>query len=295
MSRAVPRTAADVLERRFVSYQAPLELARRWARSGDLEHVAEAVALLPGLLEERHFPWQVEIGHELVFALTEQAALRGAPQGFGEARHEFDQVSSWATDPSEELLARSGKLYKAKGDQSFLRPGETSSSAADRRIAAHYYELALGEYSRAYAIRRGHFPGINVACLQLLLAALRGDRAPAGDAAKPLHEQTAEALLASREQWPLVSEADEVVWAPATQGEACLLLQRWEEAREWYASAIASALCDAHSRQTMREQTQRVVRAFKMLEPPVRAAFDPAAVFGDASTKAPAPPPPGDA
>jgi hypothetical protein len=119
-------------------------------------------------------------------------------------------------------------------------------------------------YGRAYSqVRQGHYPGINMATLHLVCAALDHF---AKDAASSQHNREAatsiaQALLDHRQQWPADQPSDVTIWHPATEAEALVLLRKWSEAANHYRSIPA----EKRDRDSMRKQVERLLTSWKQL------------------------------
>lgn len=257
-------TAAEVLSLQYVSYWAPLAKARKWARSGEDALKREAIALLQAL--RQRYPHALEIGQELALTLLECSMD-------ADARRVLQDLDAMCNNPNEEILCRWGRLYKDNGDRYVrLAPpprggqGEepAGESAEEPVTAARYYRLALEKYAAAYQIRFGHYPGINNATLLLMLAALSSD-ASQSDQNHRESEDLARELLKRRGSWPQDLAEDLDVWHPATEAEAQLLLQEWEEAAQLYRSAQNAMACERLHRDSMRKQVVRILYCFARL------------------------------
>lgn len=263
-------TAKSVLDMRFISYATPLALARKWARSDEPRDREQALELLKGLFAR--FPHSLEIGQELALAYMQSGE-------HGTARSILDQLQLLCRSPNEEVLARRGRDYRDKGD-SYVRYPEYvgppkvriggATEIADE--ALRYYRLALQEYEKAYQIRFGHYPGVNVATLHLLLAAFETDdtqRAKHLDASKTL----AQRLLARKAEWPHEHD-DDGVWHAASAGELHLLLREWQAAEDSYRTAWRHAKCQEFHCQSMLKQVIRIVYCYQRLGVGSLGAFD---------------------
>ncbi|MFO7901595.1 MAG: tetratricopeptide repeat-containing protein, partial [Pirellulaceae bacterium] len=209
----VTPTAEDVLEMSFISYSTPLDLARRWLQSGDRDERQEAKKLLEGLIGR--YPHSLDIGQHLALCYLESEEEE-------RARRILERMSLLSRNPNEEILARGGRVYRDQGDRYVKWQDDDSDRNAELQ-ALRLYRQALQEYEKAYLVRSGHYPGINVATLHLLIAAIEPDE---GQQTSHLEEskKVAHELLNDRAKWP--SEyPDDPVWHAATQGEARLLLR----------------------------------------------------------------------
>jgi len=156
-------------------------------------------------------------------------ALAHARSGAITAAHTFlDRAQAVTTAPDRltDVLSMRGRLWK-----------DAYHRAPDGPQAKALAERARTEYRAAYELTHDSFPGINAATLSWLL----GDRAEAQ-------------RLATEIAVRLATEAPRNFWDVATAGEAQLLLGRFDQARESYSAAYASASGDAGSIATMRRQ-----------------------------------------
>ena len=255
--------ADDMLRRPYPSYHKPLETARAWLRDGT--HKNDALELLAGL--RSRYAHVLAIGNELVLALLENDRPAEAIAELGGLDRQFQEVD-------EETRCRWGSLYKREGDRAW--------EGGDLVTAESRFLQALEEYNRGYALRRGHYPGINQATLQLLLAALARQRKEDTLSLNYLRraEAVADDVLARREHWPR-DFADDDVWHPATVGEAHLLKRNWREAADHYTAALGAANVQPFHRQSIGRQARRIFEALAILEMRPEPPFDnPDALFG---------------
>jgi hypothetical protein len=246
-------TAESVLGMRFISYTTPLALARNWSQSGDKALQSEARKLLEGLFER--FPHSLEIGQQLALAYLENRQE-------AEAKAVLDKLSLMCRNPNEEVLSRAGRLYRDQGDR-YVKYPEIGGLVESPPEALSYYRLALEDYTKAYRVRNGHYPGINVATLHLLIAAFETN---ATNRAGQLQcsQTIAQKLLDRWADWPLETD-DDPVWHAATAGEANLLLNRWDAAAECYFAAQQHARFKSFHRGSMRKQVLRILYCHRRL------------------------------
>jgi tetratricopeptide (TPR) repeat protein len=254
----------------FVSYATPLELAKRWSHSGEQSVQVQALELLKGLFAR--FPHSIEIGQQLALTYLETGAE-------SEAKSVLDELQLLCRNPNEEVLSRCGRVYRDRGDRFVEYPdfpglpeGKIGGAVENSSEALRYYRLALQEYSKAYQIRLGHYPGVNVATLYLLIAAFESN-----DAARDLNlensKRIAQALLARISEWPLENK-DDPIWHAATAGELYLLLREWQSAHTCYRSAVKHDLFESFHRNSMLKQVIRIVYCQKRLGVPSLGPFD---------------------
>jgi class 3 adenylate cyclase len=175
-----------------------LERARLFEKSGDLLRAYDV--LVEGLEDD---PDNSDIKHRAILMLARAGATGHALREY--ARLGLDRVSD-----HEDILALGGRLYK---DMALTAP-------ADRR--SQWAEESAEKYGKAYKVRGGFYPGINLATMKLLAGAPEQARILARE------------VLAS-----IGSNAD--YYAKATQAEAHLLLGDAETADVALGAAIA---CD---------------------------------------------------
>jgi hypothetical protein len=191
-------------------------------------------------------------------------------------------------DLDEETLCRWGRLFKEYGD-AFLRlpwsqPDGPREPAFD--LAEGFYRKSREKYEQAYRIRSGHYPGINLATILLIL----GSRRPTAPGVAPrpelpASEELARKLLATRPDWPREQDDDLTVWHPATAGEAYLILREWGQAANQYREALRSRLLTHHARDSMRRQVERILICFQNLGVAIPPPLDdPGAFFASGST-----------
>ncbi len=246
----------------FPSYHPLLEYARKLVRSDKPDDKSKAVDLLKHLRQK--YPHVLSVGQELVFALLE---VENVPTDNTASRDEAERILSNLESQfltlDEETLCRWGRFYKDCGDEFAPIPGDRSQSGkANDHLASDYYRRSLNKYLQAYRIRSGHYPGINAATIHLILGSLH----PSNSSAEWYDSrELAKELLKNRADWPVESDKDRLVWHPATEGEAYLLLQGWETAIDKYQSAISHERSLGHPRGAMRLQIERILAAFDRL------------------------------
>jgi hypothetical protein len=256
-------TLAEVKNRRYPSYHTPLEIARTWLREGGSRR-ADAVELLRDLrVRYRHV---LDVGNDLVLALI-QAGDRVA------AWDELKALKAQFREVNEETHSRWGRYYK---DQGFL-----AWEASDLATAEECLREAAEQYEAGFAIRQGHYPGINRATLLFLLAALAQQRRESERSAAYLREArtAAAALLARRSSWP-GEQPDDRIWHRLTAGEAYLLQAEWAQAAREYTTALIQPDAQSFHRSRSRAQATRILAAWAQLGIRPEGAFDLDAVFG---------------
>jgi len=225
------------------SYHRALAAAKQRTRAGNKVDLDDAIDQLRGL--RARYPHVLDIGNELVLALMEAQRDADAEAALTQLDAEFQPLD-------EEFLCRWGRFYKEHGDRHDVNANTASA----------YYRQALAKYRQAYAVRQGHFPGINVAAVLHLLAAL-----DSGQAGQYRHEAEgmAQALLARRADWPIDQADDISIWHPATEAEARLLLGEWDRSAALYRQVLAVADLPPFARASMRRQVERIVQSFQRL------------------------------
>jgi hypothetical protein len=184
-------------------------------------------------------------------------------------------------------------VYRDKGDSFvtypiYAEPPEISIGGATENAseALRYYRLALAEYGAAYKIRFGHYPGVNVATLHLLIAAFsssNSERASNVGASEPI----ARNLLSRRGEWPLELR-DDPIWHAATEGEINLLLKDWPTRYNCYRAAQTHDEFQPFHRGSMLKQVIRIVYCQKRIGVPSVGAFeDLGMVFGATGDRVP--------
>ena len=129
-----------------------------------------------------------------------------------------------------EVISLSGRISKDYWDH--LPDGERRAKTGSRAVAC---------YAEAYAKSGDVFPGINAATMCMLT----GDEAEAR-------------RLAAAVRTTCLTDDDGGYWTAATLGEACLLLEEFDEAAKWYGIAVTrsgGAIGDVAS---MRLQVRRL-------------------------------------
>jgi hypothetical protein len=142
--------------------------------------------------------------------------------------------------------------------------------------------MSASYYRRAYDASKAYYPGINLATLKFLIAALEppppaGKRPSSGkrtyqdlaleirtNLEKQLADRTKQASEPKQQPGAAVGageppgEPDDIHWQLASLGEACLLLED-NEAVEYYRRALTHENTDSHARETTIKQANRVM------------------------------------
>jgi tetratricopeptide (TPR) repeat protein len=201
----------------------------------------------------RSHPHAIKVAQELVLAYLQHRDRDRAQQLLAELEREFPHLD-------EETLCRFGRLYRDVGDAYLL---DELLADTDRRFAARQYDKSWEHYDRAFAIRAGHYPGINRAALFFLRAwsaAAEADRQSFLRRA----QQAAEELLSRHSAWPM-DLADDNIWHLAAEAEASLLLAHWDHAIKLYRRALEQHNCTAFYRESMGNEVGRLLRALREL------------------------------
>ena len=220
-------TVESLIARDYPTWREPLRIAWAWNRGGDAEKIARAHDLLMGLRDRyRHvLAWH----YELAFNLTKQDRCEEALAQLVEIGETFQGQLD------EDTLSLWGKCHKARGDQFRAAGLRTGSSQAERLTALaeadRAYVEACRRYEQAYGLEHNWFPGINLATLWLMRAALAGELGRLTDREKlrASSVRLAGELQSAAEGWrPRLK--DDLVWIVATRGEAALLQSDWRSA-----------------------------------------------------------------
>ena len=183
-------------------------------------------------------------------------ALAHARAGAARRAHELlDQASAIGSAPERlaDVSSLRGRLWK-----------DACERAHDETAAREFAERARSEYLAAFELRQDVYPGINAATLSLLL----GDRTAAQHLARRILDRLG------------ASTAPPSCWDHATLGEAKLLVDQPNAAKDAYAAAYREARGDAGNVASMRRQLELLARvmpeaaeALPMLRPADVVAF----------------------
>lgn len=250
--------AGEAMKIAYVSYAMPLKVARYWLSQGG-EQLFEAVTLLVWLREQ--YPHALDVGHELALALLESGKSE-------EAETLAQSLRTMTRSPNEEVFGRLGRLYRDRGDLFSDLPdvprGDASARPDDER-ARDLYSRALRHYEKAYEIRNGYYPGINVAVLRVILAGLAVDQSSRNELfSKAI--KISEYLIQQHQsnKWPAPKE-NEIVWQLATAGEFLAILGHWEEADKYLTSAVTHALLSNLNVNSIGKQQRRLIHYLEKL------------------------------
>jgi hypothetical protein len=266
--RAVHRLAvaklevvATEMERWFrcglIGYDALIDLLKRWWESGDPErrkvattHSDKLAELFP--LAQDVWRWHIQLHLE--------TAPGSVPDLVRRAEERFP-------DPSEEILCRFGRARRELGDKF------RTATRPNLPRAQEQYEKAITQYERAYAIRAGHYPGVNIAALYLFVAVTYSAENPDRAAAIRMANDFAEKVRTTR-PWPVDNSDDKRIWHPATEADLLLLRRAWDKAADAYRALRPTE----GEKGSIGGQIKRIVDAWKALGetvPEPFLSFDP--------------------
>jgi hypothetical protein len=223
-----------------ISYHAPCVFAREFVRSRRAPFVGAAIEMLKEL--SRQYETEESIWQELALAYAELAQLEPdcRKTHLDRAEGALKEISRRFPELHYEMLCRFGRVYKDFGD--------AASDSGSQPEARTFYLQSLEKYQAAYNNSGNYYPGINVATLKLLL----------GDAEES--KTTAKQVLDRLDGVQPIG-SDEDVWVFATRAEAYLLREEREQAAIFYWKAAGHSPCRPHSRNAMRRQAARILRA----------------------------------
>ncbi len=271
----------EVLDRRYPSYHEPLQIAWAWNRSAEPEKHDQARTLLDELV--KRYPHVLPVWYEQVYSVLKDRAKRDqALRLLAEIGERFRGMMD------EDMLSLWGRCHKARGDELRLQgtpfpPGRPQRESAFAEADRAYREACM-RYEQAYLLNRNGFPGVNLATLLLLRAALAADlkRPAERDDLLASSRRLAEELVQASADWKEKLN-DDNIWIPATRGEAALLLGRWDAAAAHYRTAAGQPNRQPAHPKTMKDQIRRIVDAYALLGVQVEGDLaDPEAFFGPA-------------
>ena len=185
------RPPSDDLQDPRLRWDVRLEEMKTLARSGQQRFIKGAVKGLKEL--RRRVPAAAEIVAELAFALIELAEVTGDEQHYCRAVKEladFEERQIGFYSHDTELLCRAGRIWKDAGDRALLAatsPREDGGPAAAISPAQpqpfqltplEWYSISASYYRCAYEASGDYYPGINLATLEFLIAAIQNRRLP---------------------------------------------------------------------------------------------------------------------
>lgn len=238
------------------AWQAPHGIANRWMASGEARQFARAERLLALLTEQ--FPHVPRLWEDRVLVLLQLGRHEEASGILQDFEERYDSLT-------EELLCRFGRIQKERGHQWF--------DAGNWSAAIPCYESSIRFYGDAHALHRGHYPGINMASLQLAVAACYQHLQREAEAKRNLWtaQRTAKELLETADQWPTVMSEDRF-WHLATLAEAHLIAGEVARAELLYQQvdehpeANRRALQSVHGQKARNQANAAVVKSFPSQE-----------------------------
>jgi hypothetical protein len=270
------RTADAALALPVVWHDNVLEAARAWARGGA---AGEAVQLLREL--HARYPRAPRVLRELAFACRQA--------GLAEEELRVDEQLRALHKPEElldeEALMEHGKQPKKRGVAAFL----SKAGRADLMLAFEHFEQAAVWYERAYGRRSGHYPGVNLATMRLLMAAI--DRHFRRSTAKERLKEArglAAGLFERQHDWPK-TEPDDDVWHAASRGECLTILGEFDAAFAEYDYARHLPSCKDTHRRIMGKQLRLLLEAYRLLGQPPPTGMTSLADQLDPEPPAPSP------
>ncbi|HUT88050.1 MAG TPA: TRAFs-binding domain-containing protein [Thermoguttaceae bacterium] len=217
----------------FPNYAVVLADPRKRAQARVEETVEEAMTDLEHLHEM--YPHVVAVEQEWALAKVELSTLVADETRSAELRKEADEILlpllRQFQSVDEETLGKLGRRHKECAWA--LNDYGQRETTADRI----HYQRALQYYQRAYGLRKGYYPGINVATLLFLLCSKN-------EAASVAREVLDTCSVIKPED---LQEVDERIWVEATRAEAYLLLEEYESALECYSAAMSLDPTEAYA------------------------------------------------
>jgi hypothetical protein len=221
----------------YPSYRVPLYWAHRSWQKGQSK---EGLELLSSLGER--FSHAMPLEQERALLLSELGQADSARK----LLTAFRASSSLFGD--HETLSRLGRTYKDAGDRSWAQQHAAhpeTPGLARRSPAWQQYQMALLVYEEAFNISDNYYPGVNAASLALLV-----DEA---NKAQQLARRVAELCAV-----PAALSGDDPFWLFATEGEAALVLGKYEAAYDFYQQALAQPTAEVGHVQSAYHQICRL-------------------------------------
>ena len=240
--------------------------AKQWRTDNSERTRAEAIAVLKtGMLR---FADALSLGDELVLLHKENGDL----------------------DKAIELLRTLERRFRQVGEETLCRWGSVLRLRANQELAGHAFGAAMNDlkeaeayFARAFEEFGTHYPRINALTTRFAragLARLMKEEAASNNLLQSV-EKDSENFLADASIWSRLKPHDNV-WAPASRGEACLLLGRWDDAEAAYTEAIRAAGTEEFPRHSMAKQIREtLIPAFHNLGREIQQELaNPDAFFG---------------
>jgi class 3 adenylate cyclase len=158
----------------------------------------------------KSFPRDIRLRQLLALALARSGAAGSANAVLKELYEEDHR--------DEETVGLLARTYKDLAN-------EAASTVEANQHLRHAYEL----YTQAYETTGGYWSAINAATLALIL----GDRRTAASFAQQVGDQCLPKLAKAE------AGSSDRYWLLSTLGEAALLLDNWDAAKDWYEQALA--------------------------------------------------------
>jgi hypothetical protein len=265
LGKGLAPAVADALAVSTPSYHELLRTAWSWNRSKEQPIRQNALQLLREL--KVRYPHVLKIRYELAFAKTRLNDIQATLKELALIATEFPVLD-------EDTYCLWGRCYKDLGDAA-LNQGILSD-------AEHNYGEAIDKYVKASGLAREHsrgvaddrFSSINVATLRLVLASVMACQKDAENPEMDLRDEIgalrqesqekARYLLGRRKQWKSVLP-DDNIWIPATEAEAYLLLEEWDNSAKFYRAALCQHNIKDFHLDSMRAQVERILQAFGRL------------------------------
>lgn len=257
-------TVQALLERRIPSYQELLRVVRRWNRPDNPDNRPRADELLATLTSR--YPTSLHVWYEWAFA------VRKEPEKALARLVEIDRQFHGRLD--EDTYALWGRCYKDTGhkhlDCGLALPARSPERMLALADADTQYKEASIQYGKGFELSWNWFPGINLAFMTFMRAALARDRGLAEESARLLEEakRIARELLAESDGWQS-RQPDDDIWHPATRGEASALLGLWDDAVAHYNAAVRQRTALPYHLKSMGEQLRWIIQGYSLLGHPV--------------------------
>jgi hypothetical protein len=228
---------------KIATHHEVLKDAKKWRTSNTAESRAKAIKILERGMTR--FTDALSLGEELVLLHKENGQLDLAIQTLRKLECRFQQIG-------EETLCRWGSVLRLRGLRE-LAGNALGAALADVKEAEAYFARAFEEFGT-------HYPRINALTTRFIRAGLARQmegETVSGNLVRSV-KADARALLDDERIWTRL-KPDDHVWAPASRGEACFLLEDWDCAEAAYAEAVQAAGAEAFPRQCMAKQIHDIL------------------------------------